>query len=443
MPAQGTLTAPPVYRPQPAMIRALGAAVQPKTIKPVTSAAPPVVSTAPPVYRPFAGNQAAQPKLAGRGRIAAGAPAAPPVYVPQRSPIVQAKMPAMLALQKQRPTAPPVYNPGRTSPAVQRQIEAKTFSSGGVLRPPAPFSSAAFNGRPQTSVQLKKTEGTQKAWPYSNVVQAMKRTLKNDKEEEEEDDDKHLDKKKKTVGFYSDPYAYLDDEDFGKNEDYEEEIKKYNKQQVEKKKNTKEDPKASTITYSHTSGKKEEQLTVHGLDWMGQNWTNLKGNLQFGTYATTVVVDGQPFYFRAQNTMDVGLAPMTLGTKSGTYVSSKNRPFKEIASELDYVVATSKDKKIRSKIGKSILNAIKGKTLGTTTTNFKGMEEDQLFMVQSLIAEIAAIWALDLFRSEGNQDVVLQHQEELLTGTKTFTQILTQGVYMGMKAVDLRNNNSL
>jgi len=237
-----------------------------------------------------------------------------------------------------------------------------------------------------------------------------------------------------------DPHG-IDEEDFGENPGYGEQLKAYTKQQVKKKLKVKEDPGASTITYEQSKGIQQD-LVVRSMTWMGTNWENVKGNKEWGTYATSITVGGSPFYFRANNTMDVGLSPMALGSsESGTtYISSKARNFKDIGDELDYVIAQQAKKSdrtaLRAEIGRSILEAIKSR--GKTTPTLKGLDEGDAYLVKELIAELAAIWIIDLYRSEGNEDKVLDHQEELLTGTMSFADILKPGVYLGMKAKDLK-----
>src|SRR5262245_2386670 len=250
-----------------------------------------------------------------------------------------------------------------------------------------------------------------------------------------------VEKDEQTVSLYVDKFAYMDDENYGINEKYEEERKEYSEQQVAKRRKVEEDPNATTITYVKSGNQTETQLTVRTMAWMSQNWTNVKGNQEFGTYATVVKVDEQPFYFRANNTKDVGLASMSLGEKDKTYVSSTFRSFETIGSELNSLVSTADDsKKMRKRIGQSILGAIKTEaSFGCTTTNFTNLQDADLYWVQSMIAEVAAIWALDLCRAEDNWAKVLEHQKSLLLGKQTFTQIFKPGVYLGMKAADLRS----
>jgi len=233
----------------------------------------------------------------------------------------------------------------------------------------------------------------------------------------------------------------MDDENYGINEKYEEEQKEYSEQQVAKRRKVAEDPNATTITYAKSGDQGETQLTVRTMAWISQNWANVKGNQEFKTYATVVKVDELPFYFRANNTKDVGLAPMSLGKKDKTYISSTFRKFETIGSELDSLVSNADDsKKMRRRIGKSILGAIETEAnRGCTTTNFTNLQDTDLYLVRSAIAEVAAIWALDLCRAEDKWTEVLEHQKLLLLGKETFRQIFKPGGYWGMKAADLRS----
>lgn len=95
---------------------------------------------------------------------------------------------------------------------------------------------------------------------------------------------------------------------------------------------------------------------------------------------------------------------------------------------------------MRQKIGASILNAIKIKEkLGCTSTEITTLVDEDLYWVQSMIAEVSAIWGLDLCRAEDKREKVLKHQEDLLTGKKGFKEIFTPGVYLGMTAQGLRS----
>lgn len=270
---------------------------------------------------------------------------------------------------------------------------------------------------------MKKNEGTKKR---------SKRKHESDDEDDEEEEET----------LTNDPYAFIDDPEFGLNEDYEEQQKAYAEQQVEKRKKVKLDPDAGTIAYKKTNTTAVlTNLTVVPLDTIGKHWEDIKGNQEFGTYATKVVVDGQPFYFRANNTQDIGLAPMYIGEDedSETYSSSTFRKFVEIGAELDEIVEKADDKaKLRKRMGKAILNALKGPTFGQTTTKSDDLREKDRFLFRQAVAEIAAIWTLDLFRSGKNREKILAHQQELLTSTKPFREIFKEGVYLGMKAATLR-----
>src|SRR5262249_35051986 len=153
-----------------------------------------------------------------------------------------------------------------------------------------------------------------------------------------------------------DPFAYMDKAGYGLNPQYEKQWEAYNEQQVEKQKQVGEDPEARTITYAKSGkGRKKTTLKVRSFGWMEKNWSNVRGNSTFGTYATMLTVDDNPFVFRANNTKDVGLAPMTLGL-GDTYVSSTFRSFRIIGSELDTFIGDDPER--RKAVGKSILKAL-------------------------------------------------------------------------------------
>lgn len=434
------ISPPPVYRPLQNSV-----AVQSKVVKP----------TAPPVYRPENVVPRATPPVM---QPKASKVAAPPVYRPEN--VVPRTVPPVMQPKTSRVAAPPVYRPEAAvpramppimqlkankiapSPALPTQMQSTAGQVPGhalragappVYRPQQPVpqqqtvqrvSVKRGSARPSPSKPQPQGQIGPLPWLQSQSLQLSKR-------------------KRGTVNYNEDEdeYAYLEEEGFGENPDYGEQLEAYTKQQVKKRKLVKEDPNATQITYQQSTGD-EQTLTVRGFDWMKDNWSNVKGNLTFGTYAMSINVGGSPFYFRANNTMDVGLSPMTVGdpTEEGTtYVSSKARTFQEIGYELDFAIKKAKSSyraKLRAEVGRSILKAIEG--AGSTTVKFKGLDSGTQLLIKELIAELSGIWLLDLYRSEGNEKKVLKHQKELLESEMSFAEILKPGVYMGMNAKDLR-----
>lgn len=419
-------TAPPVYRPEVVVPRAMPPVMQAK----VSKLAPP------PVYRPAVTTPRAMPPVM---QPKTGKVAAPPVYRP--AVIVARAKPPVMQLKANKIAPPPVYSPQPSQPRLQgtaAQVPSQALRSGAppvyvpqqpsscqnpVQRVPVPGAGAPTS---PLEAQHQGQSGPRPWWPQSGSLQLSKRKRSSSQSSVNYNDD-------------DDPYG-IDEDDFGENPDYPTQLRAYTKQQVRKKQKVKEDPDATRITYQQSTGSQQE-LVVRTMGWMETNWNNVKGNTEWGTYATSITVGDSPFYFRANNTMDVGLSPMTLGDteSSTTYVSAKARNFKDIGAELDHVIGEQKKKKrkaLRKEIGRSILEAIKSR--GKTTPVLKGLKKEDRYLVKELIAELAAIWIVDLYRSEGKQEKVLAHQEELLTGTDSFSDILQEGVYLGMKAKDLR-----
>ncbi|MCH9683774.1 MAG: hypothetical protein K0V04_20245, partial [Deltaproteobacteria bacterium] len=93
-----------------------------------------------------------------------------------------------------------------------------------------------------------------------------------------------------------------------------------------------------------------------------------------------------------------------------------------------------------TKAGRPIVNAaIKG-VRDSDSGDLSGLKliKTAEFSLASLVAELGAIFRLDLIRAEKLRNLAQKHQDKLLDSGMAFQKMLIDDVYVGMKAADLR-----
>jgi hypothetical protein len=341
------------------------------------------------------------------------APAAPATASPPR--------PAHLAAAIQaRPAA--VSTPPR-APHVEAAIQAR----------PAPSAVPPRARHVQTAIDRTRSPGgvqAKAALGPELIVQRMKRK-KSLGEEKKEEPEKRGSKRKKRRVFYQDPFTFLDDPNFGKTKNYEKKRAKFDRQQHEKFKKVKK-KLGNLEKIPHVSSKKKTELGILDTETFLKSFESLKGNTESENFVLKVAVSGETHLFKTSYNQDVGLAPLYLG-EDELFRATKNRPFIEIAGDLDDFI--DGDKSLRKQVGAMVKAARDGKE----ATWSKKPKKKKRLTLESAIAELAIIFRLDLARAGEYSDQARSHQNALLRDSSLGFQDMLAEHYIGIKAARLRD----
>ena len=320
--------------------------------------------------------------------------------------------------ERPRPgTAPPSHRP---APHVQAAIQARP-AAGATAQPASHVQAALHRTGSPASVPVP---GQPAAFPESTVQRSQ----------QPEHNKPRRSTRKRKRETPSDPYTFLDDPNYGRNLQYEQQRAEFDKQQHKRREKFKKKVKGNKLRkLRHYSSNKEVKLPVLETETFMGEFDLLKGNTQQKNYALGITVGGTTQYFKTSYNKDVGLAPLYLDWKD-RFRATGNRPFTDIAEDLDAFIGS--DSSLRLQVGRMIQQA---RDNGTANWGQSKPKKKQRFTLESAIAELAIIFRLDLARAGLYALKATGHQNALLGDSKLSFQDMLTSHYIGIKASRLRN----